>query len=93
MGSASVEWTTRYEMIRQRVLEQSHPGETGALLVRCGVAIWMRVEPMEASTPAPETMLPPLQADPTPALPADLSQEITRLFVNLFLDQAKEATP
>ena len=49
------------------------------------------VEPIEASTPVHDVTLPPLEA--TPALPAGLSQEITRLLVNLFLDQTKEDMP
>jgi hypothetical protein len=84
-------WTARYEAIRQQALEESRPGNGGALLQRSGVAIWMRIEPIEASMPVHDVTLPPLEA--TPALPAGLSQEITRLLVNLFLDQTKEDMP
>ena len=86
-------WTARYEAIRQQVLEESRPSKGGALLQRSDVAIWMQVEPIEASAPVRDVTLPPLEAATTPALPAGLAQEITRLLVNLFLDQTKEVMP
>ena len=93
-GNASVEeWTTRYEAVRQRALLVRQPEEHGwelALLVRRGVAAWMRAWPNADQ--------PKLSRDPssTPgdshpgaavAVPASLCDQITSLLVNMILPQ------
>ena len=93
-GNASAEeWTTRYEAVRQRALLVQDPDLTGwelALLVRRGVAAWMRAwpnadQPEQSHHPAD----PP--SDPCPTtnvvLPASLCEQLTSLLVNMILPQ------
>jgi hypothetical protein len=93
-GNASVEeWTARYEAVRQRALSTQHPDQSGwelALLVRRGVAAWLRAWP---SADQPQSScrasLPPSDTRPTTdvKLSASLSEQITSLLVNMILPQ------
>jgi hypothetical protein len=85
-------WTARYEAIRRQVLQQSGHGDGLALLLRCGLLIWLKTEPVEATERAAEPA-PDQEASETPELPGGLSQEVTRILVNMLLDPAKEDPP
>lgn len=93
-GNASArEWTARYEAVRQRALLVRHPDQNGwelTLLVRRGVAAWMRAWP-SADQPASccRPSLPPNDSCPTPdvVLPASLCEQITSLLVSMILPQ------
>lgn len=93
-GTASVEeWTARYEAVRQRALLVRHLEQSGwelALLVRRGVAAWMRAwpsvgQPQSSCRPS----LPPSDSCSTTevVLPASLYEQITSLLVSMILPQ------
>ena len=93
-GNASAEeWTTRYEAVRQRALLVRHPDQSGwelTLLVRRGVAAWMRAWPSADRPPSYcRPSLPPSDSCPTAdvALPASLCEQMTSLLVNMILPQ------
>lgn len=93
-GNASAEeWTTRYEAVRQRALLVQYPDQSGwelALLVRRGVATWMRAWP---NADQPQSSCHPSYASsdfcPTTdvVLPTSLCEQITSLLVNMILPQ------
>lgn len=93
-GNTSVEeWTARYEAVRQRALLVRHPDQSGwelALLMRRGVAAWMRAWPSadQSQSCCRPSLLP---SDACPAtdvvLPASLCEQITSLLVNMILPQ------
>ena len=93
-GNASVEeWTTRYEAVRQRALLVRQPEEHGwelALLVRRGVAAWMRAWP-NTDQPKSSCHLPSALGDSYPGaevvLPAFLCDQMTSLLVSMILPQ------
>jgi hypothetical protein len=83
-------WTTRYEALRRQVLAEPEGGGWGrGLLLRRGLVAWMAAWPDDeaASQEASNTTEPPAG---TTTLSADLCGEITRVLVNMILDQAKE---
>jgi hypothetical protein len=83
-------WTARYEELRRQVLVEPEGGGWGrALLLRRGLVAWMEAWPsdegarQEASKPAQ-----PLAEATT--LPTGVCGEITRVLVNMIIDQIKE---
>jgi hypothetical protein len=93
-GNASVEeWTTRYEAVRQRGLLVQQPEQNGwelTLLVRRGVAAWMRAwrnaAPLQTSR-HPSHSLRDSCPTTNVVLPTPLSEQITSLLVNMVLPQ------
>ena len=87
------DWTTRYEAVRQRALLQQHPDQSGwelALLVRRGVAAWMRAwpnadQPQSSRHTADQPSAPCLTTNVV--LPASLGEQLTSLLVNMILPQ------
>jgi hypothetical protein len=86
-------WTDRYEAIRRQVLGAAGHGGGLALLLRCGLVTWLRAGPGDAGDHADQgTARQQLEPSGTPELPGELAQEITRILVNMFLDQNKETS-
>lgn len=84
------DWTGRYEDLRRRVMEEGGRlprGPEVTTFVRRGMASWMQAWSEEASytctTPRPVTHKPVL-------LPAGLYADVTRLLVNMFLQNRQE---
>lgn len=83
----------RYEAVRRQALQERHSVEQGwelALLVRRGVAAWMRAWP---SVEEPQTPYPPdsswiddSQEAPIP-IPSSVCHEITSVLVSMILPQ------
>ncbi len=76
-------WTHRYEQLREQVLARDTLIGTDSrglsLLIRQGVAAWMRV-----------CCAPDLEAESRPMIPPDAwQQEATRLLVNMALNHFK----
>ena len=92
VGLAATTWTDRYEVIRRQVLDDSGNGGGLALLLRCGLVTWLRTWSADVVNRVEEGT-PQLQTAGMPALPGDLSHEITRILVNMFLDQTQETVP
>jgi hypothetical protein len=86
-------WTDRYEAVRQQALERSGHDKGLALLLRCGLATWLRTWSVDAGSPADGqgARQQPKAAD-APEAAGDLAREITRVLVNMFLDH-KETEP
>jgi hypothetical protein len=83
-------WTTRYEELRRQILAEPQGGGWGrALLLRRGLVAWMRAWPSDEET-SQETTRPAEPSAPPTALPADLCGAMTRILVNMILDQTKE---
>ncbi len=83
-------WTTRYEELRRQILEEPRGSGWGrALLRRRGLMAWMQAWPSDKET-GPEATGPAEPSTPATALPAGLCGEITRILVNMILDQTKE---
>ena len=83
-------WTRRYELLREQVLATDTLTGTDArglsLLIRQGVAAWMRVwrDPLSCRC------APDLAAESQPMIPPDAwQQEATRLLVNMALNHFK----
>ncbi len=87
-------WADRYEAIRRQVLDDvGHSGGL-ALLLRSGLVAWLRVWPTAADGHADkEKATQRSESSETPERPGELSQEITRILVNMFLDQTQETVP
>lgn len=84
-------WTTRYEELRRQILAEPAGGGWGrALLLRRGLLAWMQAWPIDDS--ADQKAAKPAEPSATATtLPAGLSGEITRVLVNMILDQGKES--
>jgi hypothetical protein len=83
-------WTARYEELRRQVLVEPEGGGWGrALLLRRGLVAWMEAWPSNegASQEASKSSQPSVEAM---TLPVGLCGEITRVLVNMILDQTKE---
>jgi hypothetical protein len=83
-------WTHRYEQLREQVLARNTLIGTDSrglsLLIRQGVAAWMRVwrDPLSCRC------APDLEAESRPMIPPDAwQQEATRLLVNMALNHFK----
>jgi len=83
-------WTRRYEQLREQVLARDTLTGTDArglsLLIRQGVATWMRVwcDPLSCR------WAPDLEAESRPMIPPEAwQQEATRLLVNMALNHFK----
>jgi hypothetical protein len=92
-GLAVTAWADRYETIRRQALSDSGHGGGLALLLRCGLVTWLRAWSIDASRHDAGATPQPSETAGTPAIPGDLSQEITRILVNMFLDQTQETVP
>jgi hypothetical protein len=89
-GVVPEKWTTRYEELRRQILLEPEGGGWGrALLLRRGLAAWMQAWPSDEETGQEATKSAEPSASAT-ALPADLHGGITRILVNMILDQTKE---
>jgi hypothetical protein len=91
-GEAAVpeKWTTRYEELRRQILAEPEGGGWGrALLLRRGLVAWMQAWPSDGEI-GPEATKPAESSAPATPLPAGLCAEITRVLVNMILDQRKE---
>jgi hypothetical protein len=89
-GAASEKWTTRYEELRRQILAEPEAGGWGrALLLRRGLVDWMQAWPSDDGTDQKTTKPAEPSAGAT-TLPAGLNGEITRVLVNMILDQGKE---
>jgi len=92
-GNASAEeWTTRYEAVRQRALLVKHPGQSGwelELLVRRGMAAWMRAWPAaDESQSSRQAVDAPRDHCPADVvLPGSLCDQITSVLVSMILPQ------
>jgi hypothetical protein len=92
-GQLATTWTTRYEALRRQVLEDPGGGGEGlVLLQRRGLALWMQTWPIDASAKADEGAAQQSpEAIGVPEFLGGLTQEITRILVNMLLHHAKEA--
>ena len=87
---ASEPWATRYEELRRQVLAEPQADGWGrALLLRRGRVAWMQAWPTPACAGQQETK-PAAPATEAAPLPAGLSGELTRVLVNMILEQGKE---
>jgi hypothetical protein len=82
------EWTSRYEDLRRRVLEEAGRLPRGpgvAVFVRQGLAAWMQAWPEEFSGHA----APPATHERA-RLPAGLYADVTQLLVDMILHRRQE---
>jgi hypothetical protein len=85
----SEKWATRYEELRRQILGEPEGGGWGrALLLRRGLVAWMQAWPIADSAGHDEAAKP--AAEPAAVLPTGLAGEMTRVLVNMILDQGKE---
>lgn len=86
---ASEKWATRYEELRRQILAEPAAGGWGrALLLRRGLVAWMQAWPSDEET-GPNATKPAEPSAAATTLPAGLCGEITRILVNMILDQGK----
>lgn len=89
-----MEWTDRYEKLRQHVLQPTGPSFDGtpglAVLLQRGVAAWMRVWSDCALLPhAPSSWSRSTIVDPASSV-SDLSDQWIRLLVDMLLRSSRE---
>lgn len=61
--------------------------------MRCGLVTWLRACSTDAGDHTNEGRAQGREPSVTPELPGDLSQEITRILVNMFFNQTQETVP
>jgi hypothetical protein len=87
-------WPTRYEDLRRQVLEEgSAPGCGGwgrALLIRHGMAAWMKAWPQRATVIPPGPNGPPTPILSEPSIPALLRPQATHILVAMILATRQE---
>jgi hypothetical protein len=88
---AAEKWTTRYEELRRQILAEPEGGGWGrALLRHRGLVAWMQAWPSDDHAAHEEAAKPAASSAAATTLPAGLSRELTRVLVNMILDQGKE---
>ena len=88
----AVQWTARYEQLRQQALEQGCGGRGWglALFLRRGLVAWMRAWPQTSSPKPPRELATPEEPEEKMRLSTELRDEVVSVWVNMVVHKQEE---
>jgi len=90
----AVQWTARYEQLRQQAVEQREGGGGRGwgltLFLRRGLAAWMRAWPQTSSATPPREQATPEEPEQRIRLSTELRDEVVSVWVDMVLHKQQE---